>query len=247
MNRFDKKVVIVTNAGTSIGAATAKRFLSEGASVVLNGYRENLTDTADGMDLQRLMLHDGDVSDEAYIQCLLGDTVSRFGHIDVLVNNVRPSISGAMLNNTAEQWYKVLNANVSSVFLAVRSALPYLIPTGGAIVNVSLAFENDRLRGGSSYNASQGAVKTFTRFGALELASEGVRMNVVSPRLTSTAMAVDLDNNKPLAITKKKIPVGRSAVPEEVASVIAFLASRDAAFVNGVDLPVDGGFTVADR
>ena len=105
MNRFEGKVVIVTGAGSGIGAATAKRFLTEGALVVLNGRRkEKLAETANGIDPKRVLLHDGDISDETYVTKLVAETVATFGRIDVLVNNAGIAAFGPIVKSTTEQW-----------------------------------------------------------------------------------------------------------------------------------------------
>lgn len=248
MIRFEQKVVIVTGAGSGIGAATAKRFLAEGAFVVLNGRRkEKLAETADGVDPARVLLHDGDISDEAYVQQLIGATIARFGRIDVLVNNAGVAAFGPILNSTTEQWRKVMSIDVDGVYFATRAALPHLLKTGGSIVNVSSVSGLGGDWGGSIYNAAKGAVTNLTRALALELGSQGVRVNAVNPSLTSTEMTADFEGNEALiAKFKDRLPIGRGAKPEEVAGVIAFLASDDAVFVNGVNLPVDGGITASN-
>lgn len=248
MNRFIGKVVIVTGAGSGIGAATAKRFLSEGAFVALNGRRkEKLAKTADGIDPTRVLLHDGDVSDEAYIKQLVEATVAKFGRIDVLVNNAGVAAFGPILKSTTEQWRKVMSIDVDGVYFAIRAALPHLLKTGGSIVNVSSVSGLGGDWGGSIYNAAKGAITNLTRALALELGSQGVRVNAVNPSLTSTEMTADFETNEPLiAKFKDRLPIGRGAKPEEVAGVIAFLASEDAVFVNGVNLPVDGGVTASN-
>jgi meso-butanediol dehydrogenase/(S,S)-butanediol dehydrogenase/diacetyl reductase len=248
MNRFEGKVVIVTGAGSGIGAATAKRFLAEGALVVLNGRRkEKLAETTDGIDATRVLLHDGDVSEETYVTKLVEDTVAKFGGIDVLVNNAGVAAFGPILKSTTEQWRKVMSIDVDGVYFATRAALPHLLKTKGSIVNVSSVSGLGGDWGGSIYNAAKGAVTNLTRALALELGSQGVRVNAVNPSLTSTEMTAEFENNEPLiAKFKDRLPLGRGAKPEQVASVIAFLASEDAAFVNGVNLPVDGGITASN-
>ena len=248
MNRFDGKVVIVTGAGSGIGAATAKRFLAEGASVVLNGRRkEKLAETANGIEAERVLLHDGDISEETYVTRLIDDTIVKFGRIDVLVNNAGVAAFGPILKSTTEQWRNVMSIDVDGVYFAIRAALPHLLKTKGSIVNVSSVSGLGGDWGGSIYNAAKGAITNLTRALALELGSEGVRVNAVNPSLTSTEMTADFENNEPLiAKFKDRLPIGRGAKPEEVASVIAFLASEDAGFVNGVNLPVDGGITASN-
>jgi meso-butanediol dehydrogenase/(S,S)-butanediol dehydrogenase/diacetyl reductase len=248
MIRFDGKVVIVTGAGSGIGAATAKRFLSEGASVVLNGRRkEKLAETAKGYEPSRLLLHSGDVSDELYVNQLVEDTAAKFGRIDVLVNNAGVAVFGPILKSTTEEWRKVMGIDLDGVYFAIRAALPHLLKTKGSIVNVSSVSGLGGDWGGSIYDAAKGAVTNLTRALALELGSQGVRVNAVNPSFTSTEATSEFEKNEALmAKFRDRLPLGRAAKPEEVASVIAFLASEDAAFVNGVNLPVDGGITASN-
>ena len=174
------------------------------------------------------------MSDEAYVMRLVEDAVSKFGNIHVLVNNAGVAAFGPILHSTTEQWRKVMSIDVDGVYFAIRAALPYLLKTGGSIVNVSSVSGLGGDWGGSIYNAAKGAVANLTRALALELGTQGMRVNAVNPSLTSTEMTADFETNEPLiAKFKDRLPLGRGAKPEEVASVIAFLASEDAAFVNG--------------
>jgi meso-butanediol dehydrogenase/(S,S)-butanediol dehydrogenase/diacetyl reductase len=136
MRRFIGKVVIVTGAGSGIGAATAKRFLGEDAWVVLNGRNRNkLENTVAGLDATRFLLHDGDISDQKYAQALVDATVARFGGIDVLVNNAGVFAGGPLPKTSVEDWHKVMQINVDGVFYAIRAALPHLLKSKGSIVN----------------------------------------------------------------------------------------------------------------
>ena len=243
MNKFEGKVSIVTGAGSGIGAATARRFLQEGALVVLNGRREHkLRETVAGFDAAKALIHSGDVSDEAYVKRLVEDTVTKFGKLDVLVNNAGFAIFGPFEQITTEVWRKVMGTDLDGVYFGIREALPHLLKTKGSIVNVSSASGLGGDWGMSSYNAAKGAVSNFTRALALEYGSRGVRINAVAPSLTTTDATVDFEKSESLmAAFRDRLPIGRSATPEEVAGVIAFLASEDACFINGVILPVDGG------
>jgi meso-butanediol dehydrogenase / (S,S)-butanediol dehydrogenase / diacetyl reductase len=248
MKRFEGKVVIVTGAGSGIGAATAKRFLKEGAAVVLNGQRRSrLEATAQDSPRDKVLIDSGDISSNEYVVGLVQRTIERFNRIDVLVNNAAISLLGSFAGTPEEDWRRLMRTNVDGVFYTIRAALPHLFASKGSIVNVSSVSGLGGDWYASYYNASKAAVSNLTRSLALELAPQGVRVNAVNPSLTLTEMTEAFQKHQPLMEKAlDRIPLGRGAKPEEVASVIAFLASEDASFVNGVNLPVDGGVTASN-
>lgn len=243
MNRFQDKVVIVTGAGSGMGAATARRFAKEGARVVLAGRtRDKLEAVAKDCGPGQSLVVTTDVSDWAQVQHLVKAAVEHFGQLDVLVNNAGVAPMGAMTETALADWRQVMSIDVDGVFYGCRAAMPHLIKSGGSIINVSSVSGLGGDWGMSFYNAAKGAVSNFTRAIALEYGGQGVRVNAVCPALTWSDLTADMAKDEQLmAKFADRIPMGRAAEPEEVADVIAFLASHDARFVNGVNLPVDGG------
>jgi meso-butanediol dehydrogenase/(S,S)-butanediol dehydrogenase/diacetyl reductase len=248
MMRFDSKVVIVTGAGSGIGAATVRRFASAGAHVVLNDRtRESLDAVATHLEPSRFAVQIGDVSDQAAAEALVAAAVDRFGRLDILVNNAGVVPTGPILEATVADWRRVMAVDVDGVFFCTRAALPHLLAVGGNIVNVSSVSGLGGDWNMSFYNAAKGAVSNFTRSLALELGAKGVRVNAVNPGLTFTGLTQDIKRDQDLMRRfAERIPLGRGAEPEEVADVIAFLASDAARYVTGVNLPVDGGLTASN-
>jgi meso-butanediol dehydrogenase / (S,S)-butanediol dehydrogenase / diacetyl reductase len=242
--RFAGKVVIVTGAGTGIGAATTKRFHAEGAIVVLNGRRESkLLEVAAALGSDRFMVRPADVSRAEEVENLVADVVRRFDRIDVLVNNAGTGAAGEFVAMPIELWQDVRAVNLDGLIYMSRAALPHLVKRRGSIINNSSLSGLGGDRGLAFYNATKGAVSNLTRSLALEFGARGVRINAVCPSTTFTDLTTPIFERHPEVLERllARIPMGRGAEPEEVASVIAFLASDDASFVNGVNLPIDGG------
>jgi meso-butanediol dehydrogenase/(S,S)-butanediol dehydrogenase/diacetyl reductase len=246
-HRFDGKVVVVTGGGTGIGRATAQRFASEGATVVIGGRRQEKLDEVVAETDGTVVAHQVDVSQVDEVTSLVDTVLQEHGRLDVLVNNAGIGPSGPVPDVTRDDWDSTLAIVLGGVFHASKAALPHLLETGGSIVNVSSVSGVGGDWGGAAYNAAKGGVTNLTRAMALDHAADGVRVNAVAPSFTRTEMTSGMaDDPDLLERFHDRLPPGRPAEPEEVAAVIAFLASEDASFVNGAIIPVDGGLTASN-
>lgn len=247
-DRFEGKVVIVTGAASGIGEATARRFSSEGAKVVLvDRAGKALEKVAGELPPDRTLMQIADVSDSRAVDDMVASAVKRFGRLDVLVNNAGVHEGGDPAKITNEQWRRVMATDADGVFFGCRAAIPYLEKTKGSIVNTASVSGTGGDWEMSPYNAAKGAVVNLTRALAMDLGKKGIRVNAVCPSLTRTGMTEDMMKDKDLlAKFAERIPLGRVCEPREVAAVIAFLASEDASFMTGANIAVDGGVSASN-
>lgn len=241
---MDGAVVLITGAAGSIGSATARRFASEGASVVLADVCaegvESLATELGGLALEH------DVSSDASWGAAVGATLEGFGRLTVLVNNAGLGDASGVLDQSMELWDRLVAVNQTGVMLGIRHAAPAMQAAGGAIVNVSSIHGLVARPGGPSsaaaYTATKGAVRMLTKAAASEFAADGIRVNSVHPGYVGVPMdGSEFTEERERARTLT--PMGRWAEPAEIAAGIAFLASPDASFITGTELVIDGGYT----
>ncbi|QKJ86117.1 3-oxoacyl-ACP reductase [Paramixta manurensis] len=248
MERFNNKVVVITGAGSGMGASSAQRFAQEGAKVVLVGRTQAKLDAT----LARLAPGDhlavqADVAQREAVHQLAEKVLQHYGQVDVLVNNAGIHAQGKAHEASDETWKKVMSVDLDGVFYCIRAFMPALLKSRGNIINISSVSGLGGDWGMSIYNAAKGAITNFTRSLAMDYGADGVRVNAICPGFTFTDMTKDMKQNQ--AVLEKfydRIPLGRAGEPEDVAAAIAFLASDDARYITGVNLPVDGGITAAN-
>ncbi len=246
---FQDKVVLITGGTSGIGRETAVQFASQGAKVVVAGRREE-----EGQETVKLVEEAGgqglfvqtDVVDEDQVKNLVEKTVSHFGRLDIAFNNAGVEHTGATVEATAEDYRKIFDINVLGVLLSMKHEIPAMQKTGGgAIINTSSIAGHVGMAGAGVYIASKHAVEGLTKTAALELATEGIRVNAVAPGAIATDM-VDRFAGEEGSEERQGLadmhPIQRVGNPPEVASAVLYLASDAASFTTGVSLPVDGGF-----
>jgi 3-oxoacyl-[acyl-carrier protein] reductase len=234
----DKTVVVTAAAGTGIGYAAAKRCLEEGARVLISDQHERrLSEARDALASVNGTAPAAlpcDVTDEGQVQALIAGAIRELGHIDVLINNAGLGGFAPVVEMRDEQWSKVLDVTLTSVFRMTRAVLPHMtLRRSGAIVNNASVLGWRAQKGQAHYAAAKAGVMAFTRCVALEAAEAGVRVNAVSPSL---AMHEFLSKVTPDGLLEELVgreAFGRAAEPWEIANVMVFLASDYASYMTG--------------
>ena len=242
MGRFDGQVVVVTGAGSGIGAAAADRFLSEGASVVYADWDAGRLERIPASPLMLPAVADG--SDPRSVEELVSATLGRFGRVDIVVSNAGIWRGSRFLDITDEEWDTVLGVNLKGTFLVCREFARAMASagTGGSIVVTASTNSFLAEPDSAHYNASKGGVVMLVKSMAVDLAEAGIRVNAVAPGTIRTNINAEVqslpDGGSPLYAFP---PARRWGDPEDLAGPITFLASPEAAYITGSVLVVDGG------
>jgi NAD(P)-dependent dehydrogenase (short-subunit alcohol dehydrogenase family) len=242
-SRFTGKVALITGGATGMGLATARLLLQEGAKVVITGRSEDrLKRAAEDLDAgDRLLAVPADVSRPADLERLTAEIRRRFDHLDVVFANAGIGVFKRLEEFTEEDFDDVVGANFKGVFFTVRHAVPLLRDGGSIVINASWTHHKG-LAIGSLYAAAKAAAANLAKTLASDLADRRIRVNAVSPGYIGTDMFHEsVPSAEAQEASRQQVVLKRIGTPEEVASVVAFLASDAASYVNGVDLLVDGG------
>lgn len=247
--RLKDKVAIITGAGSGIGAAVAKVFAKEGAKVVVGDIRTG-EDTVDKIRTAggEAVFINVEVRHAGAVQGMVDKAVSTYGGLDILINNAGVLVVGDVVTMEEKEWDRCFDTKVKGTYLVSKYAIPYMIKRGGGvIINTSSAAAISPGKGYSVYGAGHAALVMLTKCMALDFASKNIRVNCVCPGPVDTPLSMGSDlegREKKLQLYGQHLPVGRMGRPEEIANAMLYLASKEAEFITGTALVIDGGRTL---
>ena len=246
--RLENKVALISGGARGQGAAEARLFAQEGAKVVIGDILD-----ADGTRLASEIAESGgdaifvhlDVTQEEDWRYAIAAAASRFGKLNILVNNAAVWRRGHVADTTGEHWDSIMEVNAKGVFLGTKLAIPEMREAGGgSIINLSSVAGLIGSLSSTAYGASKGAVRLFTKATAIQYAAEGIRANSVHPGAIDTVMGDQVwpDSESRTAVIART-PMGRIGTPDDIAQGVLFLASDESSFMTGSELVIDGGMT----
>jgi 3-oxoacyl-[acyl-carrier protein] reductase len=242
--KLSAQVAVVTGASRGIGAAVARRLAKDGAAVAMiyQSNREAANQVATEIRSQggRAAIFQADVTDERALESAIQQAATEFGPVNVLAHIAGVFDAAPVGNITRELFDKQFLVNTWSVITTTQATLPHFAVDGGSIINVSTSLVHEPRNGTAVYSASKAALETLTLGFATELGARGIRVNAVAPAITRTDLTAGIPQPH-LDQERSLTPLGRLAEPEDIADVVAFLASRDARWVTGRTLLTDGG------
>ena len=241
--RLEGKVALITGGANGIGEVTAKRFLIEGAKVVISDVNEELGNktVSEFQQYGDISFIQADVSNTKQVEKMVHSIVETYKKIDILINNAGITIDGMLTKMDESSWDKVLSVNLSGVFKCTKAVVPVMLEQGsGVILNASSVVGIHGNIGQTNYAATKAGVIGLTKSWAKEFGAKGIRVNAVAPGFIATDMTATIPQ-KLLDVMEYKTPLKKLGKPEDIAAAYLYLASDDANFVTGTILNVDGG------
>ena len=242
MARLEGKVAIITGAAQGMGASHARKFIEEGAKVILTDLNiEKGEALSVELGENALFVSQNVTSTEDWERVVI-EAEKAFGRVDVLVNNAGITMAKSILQTTEEEYRRIVDINQLSVFLGMKTVIPAMQKAGGgSIVNISSM--NGLVAGAIGYTDTKFAVRGMTKAAAVECANYGIRVNSVHPGVIATPMVVQEDTKAAVEAFSKHIPLKRVAKPEEVSNLVVYLASDESSYSTGSEFVIDGGLT----
>jgi 2-hydroxycyclohexanecarboxyl-CoA dehydrogenase len=247
MNRFEEKTALITGGSGGIGAAICKRFAAEGAHVVICDLNAEASEAL-AAEIGNASVQTVDITDSMAARSMIDEVVCQQGRLDILCNNAGINRRGALLDLTEEDWVATFSVNLNAMFHLCQAALPHMIAAGGgAIVNTASQWGLYPAPGHIAYNTSKAAVAAFSQNLARDYAPDKIRVNAVCPGEVRTPMleAGLARSGRSIEDLNKLVPFGRIGEPEEIAALVAFLASDEAAYMCGSLIEITGAQPVA--
>ncbi|GEK34123.1 glucose 1-dehydrogenase [Kurthia sibirica] len=242
MARLEGKVAIITGSAQGMGAAHARKFVAEGAKVVMTDLNEEKGQALATELGENAIFVKQNVTSAADWATVVAEAEKTFGPVNVLVNNAGITMAKSILETTEEEYRRIVDINQVSVFLGMKTVIPSMQKAGnGSIVNISSL--NGLVAGAIGYTDTKFAVRGMTKAAAMEGANYGIRVNSVHPGVIATPMVVQEDTKAQVEAFAKHIPLKRVAQPEEVSNMIVFLASDDSSYSTGSEFVIDGGLS----
>ncbi|WP_050613699.1 glucose 1-dehydrogenase [Bacillus testis] len=242
MARLEGKVAIITGSAQGMGASHARRFIKEGAKVVITDLNEEKGKALAAELGENALFVKHNVTNAEDWKNVVEETEKAFGKVDVLVNNAGISLNKSILETTEVEYRRIVDINQVSVFLGIKTVIPAMQKAGGgSIVNISSM--NGIVAGAIGYTDTKFAVRGMTKAAAMECANYGITVNSVHPGVIATPMILQADSKAEIEEFSKHIPVKRVAQPEEVSNLVLYLASDESNYSTGSEFIVDGGLT----